>query len=96
LDDEYGLEIIDLTEFIKSRNRMEVVKGRIIGTNGKTKKYIERYTNSKISVYGKTVSIIAKWDDITGAKEAIMMVLKGSTHQTLYRWLEQETRVTKW
>ena len=93
LDDEYGLEIISLTDFVSSKNRLETVKARIIGTRGKTKKYIESYTNSKVSIYGKTVSLIGKWDDLATAKEAVMMLIHGSPHATVYRWLEQRAKV---
>lgn len=89
LEDNYSLEVINLSDFTESANRMKVIKGRIIGTGGKTKKYIEDYTNTKISIFGKTVSIIGKWADIPSAKEAIMMVIEGSAHKTLYRWLEK-------
>ncbi len=89
LEDDYGLEVVDLTNFTKSDNRIKIIKGRIIGTGGKTKKYIEDYTNTKISIFGKTIGIIGKWLYVSSAKEAIMMVIEGSTHKTLYRWLER-------
>jgi ribosomal RNA assembly protein len=50
LDDEYGLEIINLTEFTKSKKRLKTLKGRIIGTGGRTKEYIEKFTDVKLSV----------------------------------------------
>ena len=90
LEDDYGLEIINLTEFTKSKERLKTLKGRIIGTGGKTKKYIEKYTDVKTSIFGKTVSIIGKWDKIYIAKEAIMKLIRGCNHQTLYRWLEKK------
>ncbi|MBS3052239.1 MAG: RNA-processing protein [Candidatus Aenigmarchaeota archaeon] len=92
LKDEYSLEVVNLTDFTGSENRMKIFKGRLIGTGGKTKKYIENYTNTKISIFGKTVGIIGKWTDILSAKEAVMMVIEGSTHKTLYRWLERRAR----
>ncbi len=93
LEDEYGLEIIDLSEFTKSKERMITLKGRIIGTGGKTRKYIEKYTDVKTSISGKTVSIIGKWDKINIAKEAIMKIIQGCTHKTLYKWLEKHSMV---
>jgi ribosomal RNA assembly protein len=91
LDDEYGLEIVDLTEFTKSRKRMVTLKGRIIGTKGKTKRYIEKYTETKLCIFGKTVGIIGKWDKINIAKEAIMKIIRGCPHQALYKWLERRS-----
>jgi len=96
LEDEYGLEIINLSEFTKSKERLITLKGRIIGTEGKTKKYIEKYTEVKLSVFGKTVGIIGKWDKINIAKHAIMKLIQGCTHQTLYRWLEQQFGGKRW
>jgi ribosomal RNA assembly protein len=90
LEDDYGLEVINLTEFTKSKERLKTLKGRIIGTEGKTKKYIETYTDVKISIFGKTVSLIGKWGNIYIAKEAIMKLVRGCNHQTLYRWLEKK------
>ncbi|MDI6825879.1 MAG: KH domain-containing protein [Candidatus Aenigmarchaeota archaeon] len=91
LEDEYGLEIISLSEFTKSKERMTTLKGRIIGTGGKTKRYLEKYTDVKLCIFGKTVGIIGKWDKINIAKEAIMKIIQGCTHQTLYRWLERKS-----
>ena len=96
LDDNYGLEIIDLSDFTKSRNRLIILKGRIIGTGGKTKKIIEKYTNTKLSIFGKTISILGEWEKINVSKEAIMKLVRGCSHQTLYRWLEQRVKVKTW
>jgi ribosomal RNA assembly protein len=96
LEDDYGLEVINLSSLIKSRKRLKTLKGRIIGTEGKTKDYIEKLTDVKISVLGKTVSIIGHWNKINIAKEAIMKIVNGCSHQTLYRWLEQESVKEKW
>ena len=93
LEDEYGLEIIDLSEFTKSKERMATLKGRVIGTGGKTRKYIEKYTDVKVCVFGKTISLIGKWEKINIAKEAIMKIINGSTHNTIYKWLEKHAQV---
>jgi len=89
LEDEYGLEIINLTDFCKTKERLKTLKGRIIGTEGKTKNYIEKYCDVKLSVFGKTVSIIGQWDKINIGKEAVMKIIGGCAHRTLYRWLER-------
>ena len=91
LEDEYGLEIINLSEFTRSRERLITLKSRIIGTEGKTKKQIEKYTDVKLCIFGKTVGIIGKWDKINIAKEAIMKLIRGCTHKILYRWLERQS-----
>ncbi|MBI2542813.1 MAG: RNA-processing protein [Candidatus Aenigmarchaeota archaeon] len=91
LDDEYVLYVITISEFAgKSKNRQTTLKGRIIGEGGKTKTMIEKYTNVKIAVYGKTVSMIGKAEGIIIAKEAIEMLLYGGKHATVYRFLEDK------
>lgn len=96
LEDVYCLEIIDLSEFANSKNRLITLKARIIGTEGKTKKYIEDYTGVKISVFGKTTSILGKWDNVNKAKYAIMKLIEGCMHKTLYKWLEKQGRKDDW
>jgi len=90
LEDEYGLEIINLSDYVKSRERLKTLKGRIIGSDGKTKKFIEKYTEVKLSIVGKTVGIIGTWEKIEKGKEAVMRLIEGSSHKSLYRWLEQQ------
>jgi ribosomal RNA assembly protein len=88
--DEYFFETLNIKEFTRSRNRMIQLKGRIIGKKGKVRKRIEELTNTKISVYGNTVSIIGKYEDILLAKKAIEMLLEGRKHSTVFFFLEKE------
>ena len=88
--DEYFFEILNIKEFTRSRNRMIQLKGRIIGKKGKVRRKIEELTNTKISVYGNTISIIGKYEDILLAKKAIEMLLEGRKHSTVFLFLEKE------
>ena len=88
LDEQYCLETINIKDFSrKSKERMIVMKGRVIGTEGKAKRLIEKQTNVKIAIYGKTVSIIGKWEDVQKAKQAIESLLQGRKHSTVFRSL---------
>ncbi len=90
LDEEYFLEVISIADFTKkSKGRQVVLKGRIIGEEGKTKKMIESYADVKIAVYGKTVSVIGKPQNIKIASHAIEMILSGSEHNSVYRFLQE-------
>ncbi|MCX8158218.1 MAG: KH domain-containing protein [Candidatus Diapherotrites archaeon] len=89
LDEDYVLEIIELEEIIgKSKNAINAKKGRIIGEKGKVRERIEQETNTFISVYGKTVGIIGRYEDVQKAKKAIEMLLEGAMHKTVFRYLE--------
>lgn len=87
LDEEFSLEIIDLSAYSKSRDRLMTLKGRIIGTEGKAKNIIEKKTETKISIYGKTVAIIGRFQDVAKAREAIELILSGKKHGTVFRYL---------
>jgi ribosomal RNA assembly protein len=71
---------------------MLTLKGRVIGTNGKTKKLIENFTETKLAIYGKTICIIGRWDRVVIAKKSIEMLLSGRLHTTVYRFLEKQRR----
>lgn len=95
-DEEAVLDIIDLrTVFGKSESDIRRVKGRIIGMNGKTRKIIEELTEADVMVYGHTVGIIGKIEQVEAAREAIRMLIKGSLHSTVYRFLHRKRRELK-
>jgi ribosomal RNA assembly protein len=93
LDEDYYLEIIEIKEYSgKSRERMLTLKGRVIGTQGKTKKMLEDISETKLAIYGKTICIIGTWDRVMIAKKAIEMILTGRLHTTVYKFLEKQRR----
>ncbi len=98
-DDDDGdtmLNIIDIKDYVgKSHNSLERVKGRIIGKDGKARRMIEELTNTYISVHGHYVSIIGKPEDVKLASDAVMMLITGSMHSTVYKMLEKARRKAK-
>lgn len=91
LDDDFLLfEVISLSHLSpKTLNR---VKGRVIGRNGKTRWTIENLADVKISVYGKTISLIGYAHEVRTAHEAIAMLIHGSPHSSVYSFLERKRR----
>jgi ribosomal RNA assembly protein len=90
------LDIIDLrTTFGRSESDIKRVKGRIIGMNGKTRQIIEELTDTNVAVYGHTVSIIGEIEQAQVAREAIQMLVRGSMHGTVYRFLHRKRRDLK-
>jgi ribosomal RNA assembly protein len=95
-DEEAMLDVIDLrTVFGRSETDLKRVKGRIIGMNGKTRNIIEELTDSNIAVYGHTVCIIGTIEQAEVAREAIQMLVRGSMHATVYRFLHRKRRELK-
>jgi ribosomal RNA assembly protein len=92
-DEEAVLLIIDLREVLgRSPSDMKRLKGRVIGRNGKTRRLIEELTDTNVSVYGHTISIIGKLHKAQTARDAIRMFLKGKQHRTVYRFLHIKRR----
>jgi ribosomal RNA assembly protein len=89
LDESYFLDIIDVKDYGKSRERQIQLKGRVIGKGGSIKKMIEEKTGTKICVHGKTISIIGKWENLQVARKAIEMLLEGKMHSSVQKFLEQ-------
>lgn len=90
------LHVIDLRDFAgKSPQQIERIKGRIIGEGGRARTNMENLTNTNISVYGKTVSIIGEPHQIKMAIAAITSISNGSKHGAVYSKLEADRRRQK-
>ncbi|HIE13770.1 TPA: RNA-processing protein [Candidatus Bathyarchaeota archaeon] len=95
-DDNAMLEIIDLREiFGRSQSDIIRVKGRIIGKDGKTRRIIEEMSGAMISVYGHTASIIGGMEEVEIARAAIRLLIKGSPHRVVYRFLQRKRQEVK-
>ena len=96
-NEDVYFEIVDIKEFTgKRENRIRVLRGRIIGKNGKTRRIIEEMSGASISVYGYSVGIIGTYTQVETAKKAVEMLLRGSKHATIYHFLEKKRRESKY
>ncbi|NOZ58148.1 MAG: RNA-processing protein [Euryarchaeota archaeon] len=93
--EDYTLELIDLTEYLRTPKALVRQKARIIGTGGKTRRYIESTTGTYVSVYGKSVAIIGGYDEVQIAREAVLMLVQGKPHSAVYRFLDRKARELK-
>ncbi len=89
---DYMLEVINLRELVKSKNQIKRVKGRVIGEKGKSREFIENITDTYISVYGKTVSIIGSYENVGLARQALFKLINGSPHSKVNSWLEKKVK----
>jgi ribosomal RNA assembly protein len=92
LEDDYNmLVIIDLREILgRSQLNIKRVKGRIIGKEGKTRRIVEEMTEAYVSVYGHTVAILGGIEQAEIARGAISLIIKGSRHATVYKYLQRK------
>ena len=91
LGDNYLLKIVEIVTYSgKNRSAQEAKRGRVIGRRGEARREIEKKTGALISVYGKTVAIIAQPDTIEEATDAVEMLLAGAAHETMGHFLEDK------
>jgi ribosomal RNA assembly protein len=96
LKGENTLHVIDLREFGgKSPDQIDRIRGRIIGEQGKARKNMENLSNTSITVYGRTVSIIGGPTQLKLAIDAIESLSSGSMHGHVYKRIESSRRQEK-
>ena len=76
--------------FGRSESDIKRVKGRIIGANGKTRKLIEELTDASVVIYGHTVGFIGTFEQVDVARNAVQMLIDGSQHHTVYKYLQRK------
>jgi len=86
--------IFDLIDFRiifgRSESDIKRIKGRIIGANGKTRNLIEELTEASVAVYGHTVGFIGTFEQVDIARNAVQMLINGSQHHTVYKYLQRK------
>ena len=91
LKDENSMELINIKDFTgKSKNKFERIKARIIGREGKAREFVERLTDTDIVIYGKTVAIIGRIENVDIAKRGMEILLRGAPHGNAYKYMERE------
>jgi ribosomal RNA assembly protein len=84
-------DLIDLRLiFGRSESDMKRIKGRIIGTEGKTRRLIEELSEADVVVYGHTVGIIGSFEQADTARNAVQMIIDGCQHHTVYKYLQRK------
>jgi len=92
-DESFTFDLINIPDFVgAAKNHIQRVKGRIIGREGRARTMVEEATQTYISVYGKTIGIIGKIEDVPVARQALEMILEGAPHGNVYKWLENKRR----
>lgn len=92
--DDFFLETIDLGAALRGKG-VERYKARIIGTRGRAKRTIEELSGASLAVGADSVAVLGRFDEIHAAKEAVLRLLEGATHSTVYGFMERLARNKK-
>lgn len=90
LKPDYVFEVVNVKDYAgKSKATSLRLKGRVIGKEGKSRKMIELFTDTHISIYGKTIGIIGDAEGVASARKAVESLLRGAPHGNVYKALEK-------
>lgn len=89
---DYVFELLNILDYVKNKEHLPRIRGRVIGKNGKARETIEELTETKIVVYGKTIGIIGFVDNVAMSRRAIEELLEGALHKGVYKMLEKHKR----
>ena len=86
-DTDFLFRRIDIKAYVKG-SRVSVVKGRIIGMGGKTKRILEKISDCDIVVRENSVGIIGNNENVDAAGQAILALIRGAPASAVYARLE--------
>ena len=88
LNEDYVFEVLSIKDYTKRKN-LSIIKGRIIGTKGKTLKVLQDLSNAFIAVKENNVAIIAHSDNFKDSMQAVISIIHGSKQGNVYAHLEK-------
>lgn len=81
--------VLDIINVKGTQNTIKRLLARIIGSQGKARKNIEKLTGASIAVYGKTVSMIGNYKEVSEARKAVEMLILGRKHAHVWSYFEK-------
>ncbi|MCI4365525.1 MAG: KH domain-containing protein [Thermoplasmata archaeon] len=87
-DDTY-LQVLDIkfTTGHREKAALRRIRARVIGSAGRARTRIEDLSGCSVSVYGSTVALIGKEDQLDRGVRAVELLLRGSEHSTVFHLL---------
>lgn len=91
---DFILKFIDIKSNT-SRNNLKDVRARIIGRNGKAKKTIENLSEGILAIKDNTIGLIVDSEHLDTTTQAIISLLHGTKHGTIFSYLERQNRTIR-
>ncbi len=93
---DFAFRQLSIKDITKKKNFL-LIRGRLIGTRGKTKETIEEISGCRLMIHDNDniVGIIGPSEDIEDAITALTSLIKGSKQANVYRYLEKRNRDKK-
>lgn len=87
-DEDMTFKRLSIKDFTR-RVDMEVVRGRLIGTQGRTRRTIENIADCHIRIQDNEVGILGSAEEVEYTVTAIANLIRGSKQSNVYKFLEK-------
>lgn len=91
-NDNYFIEVLNLKLLVRNERAIQRYKGRVIGLHGKGKATLEELSGAWLAVSDEDVAIVGEFEELQDAKEAVVRLLEGATHASVFAFLEKRNR----
>ncbi len=91
-NEEFMFEKISIKDYVRT-SRLQTIKGRIIGKQGRAKEIISELTDCDIVIKDYYVGIIGRTHDVIAATNALKDLILGLPHAKVYAYLEKSRRL---
>ena len=88
--EENVFEILNIKKYTR-RKDMKTVRGRLIGTGGRTLKTLTDLSNSHVELKDNQLGIIAPANNIEAIQNGIILIIQGSKQTNIYSFLEKNS-----
>ena len=88
-DDMQLFDVVDIEAATRNKNDLRRQKGRLIGEDGRTRELMEELTGADVVIYGTTLGMIGKPEQVDAVRSAAEMILDGAPHGAVYSFLER-------
>ena len=89
LKKEFVLEFVSVKGNTRRKNLRDV-RSRIIGTEGRAKRTIEKLTGAEIVISGNMIGVIVDADHLSATIQGIEGLISGSKHGNVFSFLERQ------
>ena len=90
-EEDMILQTVHIKEITK-RHDLERVRGRVIGTQGRTLRTLSNLTNCRLSIKDNVVGIIGDAQEVKDAVDALTSLIQGSKQGNVYSRLEKQRK----
>ena len=88
-DDMQLFDVVDIEAATRNKNDLRRQKGRLIGEDGRTRELMEELSGADVVIYGTTLGMIGKPEQVEAVRSAAEMILDGAPHGAVYSFLER-------